>query len=143
MAGVQYFNGETRPAIGDLDGDGREEIFVGLGHGGDGLIEIFHLDKWNSIFFLAGQEVNWPDYCQDNGESWPALGDVDGDGRDEMAIGLGSGGSGAFVLKRGFNAGRLSAGDDPWDNEIKLSVGGIFRPCGRSLTFLRGSQWGW
>jgi len=114
-------NGETRPAIGDLDGDGREEIFVGLGHGGDGLIEIFHFD--NGILSSFGwTEVNWPDYCQDNGESWPALGDVDGDGRDEMAIGLGSGGSGAFVLKRGFNAGRLSAGDDPWDNEIEGSL---------------------
>lgn len=111
-------NGETRPAIGDIDGDGREEIFIGLGRGGDGFIEIFRF-KDGAINSLGWTEINWPDYKQENGESWPALGDLDGDGRAELAIGLGDGGSGIFFVKKGFDPDRLAAGDDPWASEIE------------------------
>ncbi|MDL1960780.1 MAG: hypothetical protein LWX01_03635, partial [Deltaproteobacteria bacterium] len=84
-------NGETRPACGDVDNDGNDEIVVGLGtyttNGG-----------WMEVFDYAGGavthkdwvHVNWPTYNSANGETRPACGDVDGDGNDEIVVGLGT-----------------------------------------------------
>lgn len=97
-------NGETRPAIGDLDGDGRGEIVIGLGQGGAGLVQIFTYA--NKALTAAGwADVDWPEYAESNGETRPAVGDLDGDGIGELVIGFGSregvGGTagGNFVVK--------------------------------------------
>jgi len=84
-------NGEARIATGDIDGDGRDEIIIGLGPvPGDptlpgGWFQV--LD--NDYTHLGWGRINWGSYNSVNGESWPACGDVDGDGRDEIIIGLG------------------------------------------------------
>ncbi|WP_295578551.1 FG-GAP-like repeat-containing protein [uncultured Lamprocystis sp.] len=111
-------SGETRPAIGDIDGDGKDEIIIGLGQGGDGKMAIFRLTD-RALAPIGWADINWPEYGQANGETWPALGDIDGDGRDELVIGLGGGGFGTFLVKNGFDAARLTAGVDPWLDEVQ------------------------
>ncbi|HTF34174.1 MAG TPA: VCBS repeat-containing protein [Myxococcota bacterium] len=86
-------NGETFPACGDIDGDGRDEIVVGLGTGGGGWFEIFD-DATTAYAPLPWLQVQWPDYDLSNGATHPAVGDFDGDGMAEIAVGLGTGGFG-------------------------------------------------
>lgn len=93
-------NGEVRIATGDIDGDGEDEIILGLGSVPDnpeipgGFFQILDHD----FTHLAWGNVSWPDYNAANGETWPACGDVDGDGDDEIIIGLGRGGEGTIEI---------------------------------------------
>jgi hypothetical protein len=93
-------NGETFPACGDLDGDGRDEIVVGLGPGGGGWLQVFD-DATTSFAPVSGTagsggwlQLSWPAYNAVTGEVRPAIGDLDGDGRAELVLGLGPGGAG-------------------------------------------------
>jgi len=81
-------NGETRPACGDIDGDGIAEIIVGLGPGGDGRLEVFKLVD-HQLKHVKWLQTGWQDYNKGNGESRPACGDLDGNGTDEVIVGLG------------------------------------------------------
>jgi len=95
-------SGETRPACGDIDGDGKDEIIVGLGPVASepslpgGVFEILDDD----LTHIAWGKIGWSDYNEINGESWPGTGDIDGDGKDEIIIGLGPGGEGKFETLR-------------------------------------------
>jgi len=81
--------GETHPACGDIDGDGYDEIIIGLGRDGGGWFEVFDYDAANLVHKAWGR-VNWSPYNNANGETRPACGDIDGDGYDEIIIGLAS-----------------------------------------------------
>lgn len=111
-------NGETRPAIGDVDGDGKGEILIGLGAGGAGLVEVFRFADGAPIHF-AWTGIDWPEYSQVNGETWPASGDANSDYKHDIAIGLGKGGGGLFVLKSGFDPSLLGSEVDPWPMEVE------------------------
>lgn len=95
-----YFNGETRVATGDMDGDGRDELLVGIGpypqNGGWAAV----LDDAQAGFALR-RWIRMSNYYYNmrNGETWPACGDVDGDGRAEMILGPGptTGGYSGYV----------------------------------------------
>jgi CSLREA domain-containing protein len=85
--------GETHPAVADLDGNGRAEIILGLAAGGAGRLQI--LEGMSPYASRGWVQVNWAQYTQNvNGPTFPAAGDVDGDGRSEIVLGLGNGGQG-------------------------------------------------
>ena len=91
--------GETRPALCDLDGDGRKELVLGMGSypQSGGWLEVLD-DAEAGYAHLEWLRVPWGSYNRANGETYPDCGDLDGDGRDELAIGLGNGGSGYVYL---------------------------------------------
>ncbi len=88
--------GEARVARGDIDGDGRDELIIGMGSvdrdatAPAGMFEVLDDD----LSHLCWGQVNWQVYNEGNGSTWPTCGDLDGDGRDEILIGLGKGGMG-------------------------------------------------
>jgi hypothetical protein len=137
-------NGETRPACGDLDGDGTNEIIVGLGpvQGNPdipgGVFFIFDQTSAGSADLRDSSQsdasgwgvISWPEYNRINGESWPACGDVNGDGRDEIVLGLGKQGAGRFEIL-GFDLALNRTQHIAWQQSL-LSVGAEVRPaCGR------------
>jgi hypothetical protein len=94
QAYIDANGGETYPAVGDLDGDGRGEIVLGLGTGGQGWYAIFD-DAKQGFSFMAWRQVAWPAYnAGASGLVRPAAADLDGDGVSEIVLGLGSGSGG-------------------------------------------------
>jgi hypothetical protein len=109
-------NGTVHPAVGNLDGeplwqDPEEEIVLGLGGGGEGWVQIID-DALKNFRVMPGTpsrsgwlQLGWPEYESANGETWPAVGDLDGDGHDELVLGLGTQGGGWLRIFRGAAAG--------------------------------------
>ena len=96
-------SGEVRPVCADVNGDGLDDIIAGLSsRGGDpdipgGKFEVFSNDTGQWLHLLWGF-VDWPEYSEANGETWPSPGDVDGDGDMELVVGLGAGGEGQMAV---------------------------------------------
>ena len=97
-------SGATHPACGDADGDGRDELFVGRGVGGGGIVDVFE-DATGNFAAFGSILLDWAEYVEANGETRPALGDVDGDGRDEVVIGLGVGGENYIAIREDMDGG--------------------------------------
>jgi hypothetical protein len=95
--GYNATGGGLRLAAGDVDGDGLDEIVAGLDRGGAGWFAVLD-DAAHGHALLRWRQVQWPAYNTANGEIWPAVGDLDGDGRAEIVAGLGPGGSGWFEV---------------------------------------------
>lgn len=95
--GYNIANGETRPVWCDVDGDDKHELVIGLGLGGGGWLNILD-DETTEHTSLAWVQIPWISYNRTNGETHPSCGDVDGDGRDELVVGLGAGGQGHFII---------------------------------------------
>ena len=90
------YNGKTWPGVGDVDGDGKAEVVVGLGYGGSGYVAIFDdLTDDGVVNFTLRRWLRVGGYYGDNR---PALGDVDGDGRDEIVVGMGYRGQGRVIV---------------------------------------------
>ncbi|MFW5792119.1 MAG: fibronectin type III domain-containing protein, partial [Desulfohalobiaceae bacterium] len=89
--------GEMRVVTGDIDGDHLDELIIGFGPvAGVSKGRFWVLD--HDYTHLAWGQVDWAEYNAGNGETWPATGDLDGDGRDEILIGLGAGGDGRVYM---------------------------------------------
>ncbi|GAB6094588.1 hypothetical protein JCM14469_08400 [Desulfatiferula olefinivorans] len=89
-------NGETLPSCGDIDGDGKDEIIIGLGPHGRGYIEIFSFSAQAPVHH-SWVSVQWPDYNDMDGSVRPVCADINADGRDEIIAGLGSEGADAEI----------------------------------------------
>jgi hypothetical protein len=146
-------DGTTHPAVGDLDGDGKAEIVLGLGSGGGGWIEVLQSSAgdYNHGSWL---QVGWPAYNASNGTTWPAVGDIDGDGRAEIIIGLGQGSGGwvEFLDDKAANYARLRWFQIPWDaydnanGETHPAVGNLDADLRAEIVFGLGryqGQGGW
>jgi hypothetical protein len=126
-------NGEARIATGDIDGDGKKEVIIGLGpvEGNSeipgGKFQILE-DDFTS---LGWGQIDWPEYNALNGETWPACGDIDGDGVDEILIGLGIGGVGRveiFKVRKG-KAVHVAWIKVDWEDYC-IQGGGVRPACG-------------
>ena len=110
-------NGEMHVALGDVDGDGLDEVVIGLAVGGAGWIAVQD-DEAHGYALLKWLRVDWDMYNSANGAVYPAVGDIDGDGRAEIVAGLGTGGAGWYQTfddaSTGFRS--LGWGRLPWDS---------------------------
>jgi hypothetical protein len=126
-------NGEARIATGDIDGDGEEEIIIGLGPvDGNSAIPGGKFQILDDDFTSLGWgQIDWSEYNSINGESWPACGDIDGDGVDEILIGLGIDGNGRVEV---FNFDKGQAVHAHWLKvvweEYCIAGGGVRPACG-------------
>jgi hypothetical protein len=76
----------TTVAVGDLNGDGCDEIVTGTGLGAAPLVRVFNNDGRTATLDFNAYDPSF------HGGVWVATGDVDGDGKDEIITGAGPGG---------------------------------------------------
>lgn len=70
--------------VGDLDGDGRHDVAVGLpGAGAQGEVRLFSSADGRLLFSIAGDQASGGRF----GRALEGIGDVDGDGLPDLAVG--------------------------------------------------------
>jgi len=114
------FSGSTHPAIGDIDGDGRGEVLVGMDGTLGGYLTI--LDDSSSGFKVHPSNRTGTPWIRIDpsaaaaktaSSTFPALGDLDGDGRDEIAVSFGRGSEARIAILNDAVEGFFSAGLQP------------------------------
>ncbi|MEO7804202.1 MAG: hypothetical protein ABIS18_07400 [Actinomycetota bacterium] len=83
------FAGGGRVATGDIDGDLIDEIVTGAGVGGGPHVRVFKVAAQSAITTFTLVEDIWPFPGGFTGGVNVAMGDVDGDLRDEIIVGAG------------------------------------------------------
>ncbi|MBU1167170.1 VCBS repeat-containing protein, partial [Patescibacteria group bacterium] len=83
----EQFTGGVYVAAGDVDNDGTKEIITGTGNGGGPQVRVFDINgnpKFTPGFFAYGKTFR--------GGVYVGSGDINGDGKEEILTGAGSGG---------------------------------------------------
>lgn len=109
------YRGGVNVAVGDLNGDGWNEIIAGAGVGGGPHVRVFN---------KGGKLINPGFFAYDpsfRGGVNVAVGDLNGDGRDEIITGPGYGG-GPQVRVFNENGKMLSAGFFAFDTDVRSGV---------------------
>ncbi len=102
LSRYSFFSAASRPAAGDLDGVSLAEVVVGAGPGSDGLLAVISPSRGGQGGWTKIINAGWDEYNQANGETWPAVGNLNG--TDYILVGLGKGGFGyiqAFLWRSG------------------------------------------
>ena len=131
---------EVRPAWCDVDGDGLDELVLGLGPGGRGWLEVKDDPETGFVHvdWLRADGGGLETYYMENGETYPACGDFDGDGLSEVAVGFGPGAGGKIYVfddsDNGF-APLVTAGVDGWLalGSLPLAADGAVHPAAGNL----------
>ncbi|MFH1326492.1 MAG: S8 family serine peptidase [Candidatus Falkowbacteria bacterium] len=116
----QNFRGGVNIAVGDIDGDGANEIITGPGKGGIAEIKIFDNKLRIRKSFIA--------YHQNfRGGVQVAIGDTNGDGIEEIVTGTGLGGGPHVRIfdKRGNVKGQFFAYDKNFRGGVNIGLGDI------------------
>ncbi len=127
------FTGGVYVALGDIDGDGKDDIVTGTGFGGGPRVQVFRGGSFDSIVNFFPYEDSF------RGGVLVAAGDVNGDGRADIVTGTGIGGgprvqvfSGAdfsvlfnfFAYESSFRGGVFaSVGDLTGDGKAEVLTG--------------------
>ena len=113
-------------SAGDFDGDGFDDLAVGapgliLFEGHEGAVDVFHGDPGGLLpaesYWIYQGETGIPDVAEDGDEFGAALttGDWNGDGRDDLAIGVpGEDDVGAVLVLFGSDFGLIFANNVWW-----------------------------
>src|SRR5690606_9173264 len=80
------FGGGVHVAVGDVDGDGTKDVITGPGAGGGPHVRVLSGATSTPIQEYFAYHPNF------GGGVWVAAGDVDGDNRDDVITGAGTGG---------------------------------------------------
>lgn len=122
------FRGGLTVAVGDVTGDGRNDIVAGAGDSGGPMVVVFNLAGLRQSAFFAYEEGF-------RGGVNVAVGDVDGNGRDDIVTGVGNSGGPLVKVFSGF--GQLQqaffAFDQGFRGGVTVAVGNTDGRVGENI----------